>query len=453
MTQAIVDFLSKLVCADTNEVAKLLQRGFSSEVFPAPYNKIVQYCLEYNTKYGAIPTLLTLTERFAGEADYLSTACSSSPLAALYDKILDDGIRNSLADMSEKLRAKHEDKATPAPELLTFIGKECQEINSTYSKATGVIKDMSSLALELQSDYEATLAGRNNGIPIPFLFIQEEMNGWQKSELTSVAAKTGVGKTWFLTLAAACAAAGDPYIFHRPGDKAPYTAEQKKNAKARVLFVSLEMSVLSIAKRLGAVMTNTSYRRVKAAKLTPAEKTSYFDALQLISTDRDGSAGAGHLIRIVGPNTCKTPDQIHAQAEDFGADLVCVDGFYCMEGTGDHRWEVVEGNMREMRLHTLMTTRHYILSTQLRREATSLKASTTDELSFSSSIAQDSNNVILLVQPEQLRPAKQVNIKFGKIRDGQADCPFRYSWDFDLMLYDEIGEERTSEQGSSQTSY
>lgn len=452
MSQSASDFLSKLISVDRAEVLKLLQRGISAEIFADPYDRMLKFCLEYNTRYGAMPPYILLFETFGETATAISTDAPTEPLLALYDRVLNESVRAELVNLSIAMSEKFNDPTNDGSVLLKFFGEGLQKINAISTKSAGIVREFSKLAEELKKDYESTVNGATNGIPIPFSFIQEEMNGWQPSEITTVAAKTSVGKTWFLLMCAAAAAYGDPYLFFRHADKIPYTEQQKKAARARVLIVSFEMPVISIARRLAALMTKTSYKRLRAGRLTPAEKDSYYEALNSFSMPEDGVA-IGDLIRIVGPNTCSTPDQIHAQAEDFEADLVCVDGFYYMNGPGEKRWEKVESNMREMRLHTLMTTRHYILASQLTRDANSLRTSTSDSLSFSSSIGHDSNNLLFLVQPEQQRSAKQVDIKFGKFRDGCADNPFRYEWDFDLMSFAELGEAVPMEASVSQSSY
>lgn len=452
--QAAADFISKLVVSDKTAVAKLMQSGLSADIFQKPYDEIITFCLEYNSKYGAVPSILTLMERFGSDVDSLSASDVNVPLAALYDTVLNEGVRAALVDFSTELDAKYKDLKNDGDTLLECVGEGLRDMNAKFSRARGVVSTFSEMIPSLKKEYENRVNGLAAGIPIPFLFIQEELNGWQKSELTSIAGKTGIGKTWFLILSAAAAAAGDPYMFYRPKDKSPYTAQQKLDSQARVLLVSYEMDVNALARRLACVLTNTSYRKVKAGKLTEAEKNIYFDKLDsfaLASGENQFSIGSN--LKILGPGTCDSPDQIYAQAEDYGADLVCVDGFYYMEGPGDERWKTVQNNLKEMRLHTLKSSRHYLITTQLSKEATSLKATTVDALSFSQSIAQDSNNVILLHQLEQMKQAKQVNVKLGKLRDGEANCPFRYDWDFNLMLFGELGEETTSSQGAAQSAY
>jgi replicative DNA helicase len=454
MTQSAEDFISALVRADKASVSKLMQTGLTSDIFPTPYSGIVKFCLEYYSKYGAIPTIMTLSERFGSLADSLSMADPAVPIAALYDKVADEGIRSALVDFSTGLQTQYNDKENDGPELLEYIGTEIREINAKYARAKGEVSTFSEMVPALKKEYEDRSKGLSAGIPIPFLFIQEEMNGWQRSELTSIAGKTGIGKTWFLILSAAAAAAGDPYMFYRPRDKSPYTEEQKKAAQARVLIVSFEMEVMAFARRLACILTNTSYRKVRASKLTDAEKLVYFDKLDSFGVrNGDKTFSIGENMKILGPGSCTTSDQIHAQAEDYGADMVCVDGFYYMDGEGDERWKHIQSNMKEMRLHTLKTARHYLLTTQLSKEVTSLKTATTSAMSFSQSIAQDSNNVILLHQLDQMKQAKQINVKLGKIRDGESNCPFRYEWDFNLMLFAELGEETSASQGSVQSAY
>jgi hypothetical protein len=199
------------------------------------------------------------------------------------------------------------------------------------------------------------------------------------------------------------------------------------------------MPVLDISRRLASLYTRVSFNRLRSGKISPEERAAYNKGIDLLTVPNDYGVVVGDNIRIVGPDTAGTPEQIRAQADDFGASLVVIDGFYYMQGPGEKRWERVEANMQQMRLHTLLTDRHYMLATQFKQGSKNIHTSSTDDIAFSMSIGQDSNNIIGLFQPPALRKAKQIDITSMKVRDGTPGNPYRFNWDYHEMKFDQIG--------------
>lgn len=433
-------FITKLIReGNAADVTQLIKHGFNSTMFPEPYNDIIAYILQYRQRYKQLPTEEEIVRDFE-RLDRDQILCDEVPKAALgaiYDEIIKSNIRLDVVKFSEELSEKFS-KLGGMP-LVEYIRDASLELATRYARGRNQAYSLTDLIVPLKEDYENIITGRSAGIPIPFNFIQADMLGWQPAQITCFIAKTGVGKTWALILCAAAAACGNPYLFQLPDGCLPLIESRMRELSTKVLVVSCEMPALDIARRLASVLTRTSFNRLRAGKLSHEEKELYFrDLDKFIETDSDGFC-IGNNIRIVGPEVASTPDQIMAQAEDFGASLVLIDGFYYMSGKGDKRWEKVEGNMQQMRLHTLISNRHYILASQLRRDAKSLSSSTTDDAAFSVSITQDSNNIFGIYQPKALKDARQLDMASLKQRDGSISMPYRYQWDLYDMIFKEIG--------------
>jgi len=428
-------FITKLLAGTKQDLVDTMKFGFDAALFPDPYKDVIDFILEYQNKYGDIPDKKTVEERFSvlGAEILFTDAVPKAPLRATYDNVVKQSAKADIVKFSEELYTKYEQ--LDGLQLIDLVVKETGKLTNRFLKSRGRVSSLTELVPDLKANYEEIISGNAVGIPIPFLFLQEMLLGWQPAELTTVVARTGVGKTWFLMMSIIAAAVGDPYFFYRPPDISPLSEERKRKLATRVLVVSCEMPSLDIARRLMSVYAQTSFNRLRSAKLSHEEKELYFRKMS-----DEAAVLMGNNIRIVGPEIASTPEQILAQAQDFDAALIVIDGFYYMQGPGEQRWEKVQANMQQMRLHSLMSGKHYLLASQFKRDAKTIQSSSTDDLGFSVSIGQDSNNVIGLYQPNALAKAKQLDMKSLKFRDGVPNQPYRFSWDFYNMVFDQIGQ-------------
>ena len=433
-------FFTKLVVADGPEINQLFKHGFSSDIFSEPYKEVADFIIEYRGKYKQVPDHKTVIQRFENlpKEVLFSSKIPKAPLQSLYDAVVSRSVRVDILQFSEEL-AKEYASPKDGRQLLDFIDLTMRKMHSKFTASRGRVATLSEMGQHLKDDLDKVIAGEASGIPIPFYFLYEELLGWQPAQITGVLAKTGVGKTWFVLLSAIAAASGDPFIVYRPQDVVPLTDARKRDLQTKVLVVSCEMPILDIARRLASLYTRVSFNRIRSGKISPEEKLAYSKGIDLLSVPNESGIVVGDNIRIVGPDTAGTPEQIMAQADDFDAKMVIIDGFYYMQGPGEKRWERVEANMQQMRLHTLLTDRHYMLATQFKQGSKNLHTSSTDDIAFSASIGQDSNNIIGLFQPPVLRKSKQIDINSLKVRDGTPGNPYRFNWDLHEMKFDQIG--------------
>ena len=198
------------------------------------------------------------------------------------------------------------------------------------------------------------------------------------------------------------------------------------------------MPAVAIMRRLACLLARVSYARYTAGELTPVEKQKMQQVLTYLSDDADSNR-TGSMLKVIGPDTAHTPEAIHAAAAEFGADVVMVDGFYLMPGPGEKRWEKVEANMQQLRLHSLQSGRHYMLATQLNKQAKTLESTDLDALSFSASIGHDSNNIFGLVQTKNDASSNILYVTSMKMRDGVPGLEYVYHWDHQEGLYTQQG--------------
>lgn len=441
-----IQFFTKLVGDESYEdYNKLKMGGFTSERFAQLYQPVIKYIDEYALKYTQLPSKEEILESHPGFRDNVKALFADEvpkgALAAIYDNVQKTSLRAQIYDHLAEVAAQYEDQNADPFEILKSLQTESVRIAADYMQTSGGVQTFSECAGILLDELDGRIE-IPKGIPSSFLFVEDQANGLQPGELTTVTGTTGSGKTWILAQQATTATTGDPYHFYSddnlPEGVVRPTKEEKRERRKKVLFVSLEMPPQQINRRMAALYSGVSYSRYRANELSSEEGARLRQVLQFMGNDPHETKVGSHL-KVLGPSVADSPEAIHAAATDFGADMVIIDGFYLMRGPGEKRWEKVEAIMQEVRLHSLQTNRHYMLATQLRREAKTLASTSLDQLSFSASIGHDSTNVFALVQTKNDRAANIANISVLKMRDGVQDQQYIYNWCHTEGIYTQQG--------------
>lgn len=427
--------LTRLISDGTDAWYKLKSFGLDIDVMYEPFDAVFHDIEDYFNKHGVIPAKSYLEKKYPDYVPLLfSDEVPEAPVTAIYEEVRADHLRVDQRARIESWIEEFKGQDFDPSALLTRMSTDMNQLRADYTRNQQDSMLMSDAVDFLITELDKPLV--HTGAATPFPFFQDAVGGLNPSEITTIVASTGQGKTWALLQMATTAIKGDPHHFGAPPDATLIPFEQQLANRKRVLVVSLEMDVKSIMWRLASLVSKVSYSRIKARVLSDEEKTKYVAALREL---QDESVGAlGTKLKVVGPNDAQDPEGVAAAAEEFDADIVIIDGFYYMSGEGDERWKKVETNMRLMRLHTLITGRHYVLATQFRRDAKTLASADLDSLAFSASIGHDSNNVLALFKHKQGDP-DQILIVPLKIRDGAVGLPYVYEWNHVECRYGELG--------------
>lgn len=425
---------------DSNGLANILRRQFNEELFSTTHRELVSWLIETFTKIKAVPEDEIVLERFPSLGSFLlSKEEPKANLSFIFDELVNKQIKVKVLQTLE-LAHQTTNKSSDGFTLLNEISSLHSKLVQSFRHAQSQVFSPVELVDKVIEEYEISETGNRKGVPIPFNFLHKSIGRWEPGQLTTFVAKTGIGKTWALILCAEAAIRGNPFIHSQVDDEDAWPTLKQKTNRHKALFVSLEMPAVDIFRRLVCVMAKISFNRARSGKLNNLERKLYMDFANKIKDPNTEEHKILSNLQIVGPGSATTPEQINLLAEDFKADIVFVDGFYYLNGPGEKRWEKIEANMQQMRLHTLISNRHYILASQFRREAKNASTSTTDALAFSASIAHDSNNLIFLAQDEANKLQRTVNMWSGKVRDGELGSAYKMQWDFFEMNFAQIGD-------------
>lgn len=437
-------FFTKLIReGDHKDYVRLKSRGLSSKFFPEFTAPVFDYVDSYLLEYKQLPSEDEILDKYGQFNSVLFDATTpKAALGAIYDSVVSDSLRSEIHEALQSLAKDFNDNQNPF-EILKSVQEEARKLTTDYLTSRYEMQTFTDLAKFLLDELDGKIEVKK-GIPAAALFVEDQTFGWQPGGLTTIAAKTGVGKSWMLLLNVVTAITGNPFHFYDkmslPEGLVFPTQEEKDARAAKCLFVSLEMPSEEIARRLAALVSKVSFARYMSKTMTAEEEAKIRKVLTYISTDATGDR-IGAKLKVIGPNSAKTPEEVHAAAEDFEADFVGVDAFYMLQGPtpGLQRWQNVEANMQKMRMHTLQTLRHYMLATQLKPDAKTLSSTSIDTLSFSSSIGHDSTNVYALVQSKAEAESNTVNFLNLKMRGGVPGQCYLYDWDHQECLYTERG--------------
>ena len=432
--------LKKLLNASKADVQSVVKRGFDADMLDKVHQPVAKYMLEHINKYGTTPGEDLMRQQQPSYSDLLAKIpVAKASISAIYDAVISDATRSAVTEYVQEI-GKEWETMTDGPQMLDFMEHTFSAMRRKFSMTQDTSVLFSGMADQLVEDYLESKNPQRRGIPIPIYHVYNSIGSFELSQVTTVVAKSSVGKTFLLQKCADAAIHGDPFRFYQPPNEPLWTPEQKDEAAVKTILCSFEMSAIDIARRQSALMSKISFNRIRSGKLEQDEEKSYMDFLRCLASGGDSeSTKIGSRLRILGPESVSTPMQIDAQADDFGADMVILDGFYLMDGPGDKRWEAVQENMKQIRLNSLRSNRHYLLASQLDTKSSTKSASNLDNLSFSASIVHDSNNIIFMTQTADQKRAKTVDFALGKARDGQILDPCTYQWDWVNMQLAEIG--------------
>jgi replicative DNA helicase len=288
---------------------------------------------------------------------------------------------------------------------------------------------------ELLAEYEETKRGKEPGIMTGFSEIDKLTNGFQRGELAVFCAYTGEGKTMALL-------------------NIGYSGviAQSKN----VVFVSLEMPMLQVRRRIIARHTNhpkfllpggLDYQRIKQGKLDRVEESVYTDVI----ADWKSSVDYGTMIvlQISKYDTVKIlAEKLSYLRSQMPIDLVVLDYASLMSSPrrrSDRREEIVEviEGLKALALTfnggeglCLVTANQ--VSRKAREEAEQLKRYGLNFASETSAIEKNADFLAWLLRLDDHRANKEVLMGVAKYRDGDVGTEFRLMERYESSLLADV---------------
>lgn len=273
------------------------------------------------------------------------------------------------------------------------------------------VKSIFADSSDLERDYERSKMGVT-GVPTPWPTLNLLTQGWQPEDLVVIGARMGQGKTWLLI------------------HMAKWAWEQGN----RVLFVSTEMSRMANRKRISAVVTKTSYGRLRRGNLTSMEETEFFTKVRGLEADNN--------FLTMGDGMSVTLESIESAVIETKPKLLCIDGVYLLrsakiKGSKQKHERIAElfDLLKDMAKRLKVPI---IVTTQLNRDkAGGGSKFGTDRLAFSDNIGMVADYVFFMKQTQTMRQAKEMEIQPGKVRESEMIKPILINWIFETQDFTE----------------
>lgn len=240
----------------------------------------------------------------------------------------------------------------------------------------------------------------------PWNILDGAIQGWVNGCLHVVGAETMTGKTWFLSYCAA------------------HSLEQKQ----RVLFVTMEMSEVRVARRVDCCTYKLPFGPMRDGTLDMITEDSWVKKMEGLQQET-----GEHDIIFAGKKVVKCPADIVALIDRGEYDIVYIDGAYrlspSVRGRGG-QWADQVAVIEELQESAEDTDIPWVCSTQMNKpKSAGGKKGVVRDTRYAREWEIDPDVVIELSQDDDLRLSRMLEITTRKVRDGDGKpVTFKVSW-------------------------
>lgn len=355
----------------------------------------------------------------------IQTVVTNQPLSYYVDegrkKALYEALITPFENMKEALEGQDPD---------AFV-RVCREVMQTSVGFISATADFSTLqaALELVvTDYEqAVLTGGMRGIPTGWPYLDEQTAGWFADDLISVVGRIGHGKTYIMLVMA-------------------YTAWR---AGYNVLFVTMELGVLQLARRLFGLHTRLNPSLIRTGRLS----THFHNQIRELAS----GMVSGIPFNIIAGGFKKSVETVQAVADATNPDIIFVDAAYLLVPAkkrkgSEGRRETISDTIEDLKRLASERHRPVVQSVQFNRQANRVRNREAGDsrrrnptahidltkIAETDVIGQSSSVVLGLAKAFPPHSETRRWLKVLKGREGEAGI-IQMRYEFSPVCFDQIG--------------
>lgn len=386
MSDIEVRLLSKII--NRRDLSQALKSGIKIPFFHADNRDVWKYVTEYYSEHGVVPHKDVIARTFP-KFGIVSTA--SEPYTALLEEIKEreqyNKVRETIEEAGKLLVNSTSDDAYKR--IIQGISEIAMTIRDTEDA------DWLKNADERIESYDKRSKQTQFGIPFPWAGLNDMILGMQDSHLITIAARPTVGKSWFMALCA-------------------YHAWAKGH---NVLFITKEMAVEEIERRLDAIHTVVPYMKFRKAKLESADRAQFEKGLKTLAK------GTTTTINVTGAEVADGGVMsLSAKIDEYNPDIVFVDGVYLLSDDrgGKSKTEQLYNITQDMKRLARRFKIPVVQTCQLKRGTHDGKrgADPLASMSFSDSFGQDSDDVIMINKEPDVPGVMYIEVV--KSREGEV---------------------------------
>ena len=378
---------------------------FETEHEQAAYDLI----LHHSSTYGAPPSPATV--RAAGIALPVTVPEGIDYYA---DKLRERYVYNRATSSYTELGLRLRDRdIAGACEVLSELTAQTRIV-----AAPTQVSSLSEQAQLVYGDYQLAKAHPGlRGVTLGWSVLDEATLGAEGGDLIVIAGRTGVGKSWILANMA-------------------HAAWLMGN---RVLFVTMEMGLLQISRRLVGLHSRINPNFIRAGELSNAGEAVLLEHIQELSH-------IGSSFSLVSGDFEKKVGGLEALIAEHEFDVVYIDAAYLLTAEGVtkgyvSKWESISLVIAQLKKIALRTGKPIILSVQLNRNVkkNSPRDIDTTDVSGSDSIPQDASILIGAQVPPPPLQTVQRKIQVVKGREG-GEISFNINYRFSPVDFSVVPE-------------
>lgn len=277
----------------------------------------------------------------------------------------------------------------------------------------GTFDQITDLTDEVVEDYfTAKNSPGLRGVTLGYPTLDNLTLGAQPGDLVVIAGRTGMGKSWTLV-------------------KMAYEAWLSGH---NLGLVSMEMTLLPIARRWIGLHSRINPNLIRAGTLSPAGEHRLIQQAQEIATQ---AGQHGQNAYLLSGDFSKSVSQVERLVADYEIDILYIDAAYLLTPEGRRqghvtKWEQIATVIQQLKRIALRYSKPIVLSVQMNRnvkKGTNRTLDTTD-IGGSDSIPQDASIICGIRQGEAPNEKTSRIIDLMKNRDGEeSSFPIHYKFD------------------------
>ena len=326
--------LTKLI--EEGNARALSERGIDESWFESTEIPVARFVLEFLRSHGQLPAIRTVESRCGTR---LSTD-AVEPVGYYLDRIEARMLQNSLRDTLNEVSRLIVDRQDPRAAL------ELARVQVLRLSSRALARDMMDMpqALDLVlQDYEARSSQIGlSGIPTGWPTLDDQTDGIKPGDFWAIVGRIAAGKSQLLVKMAS-----EAYLSGR-----------------RVLFVSYEMPLLHMARRLFCTAAHIPYRQVRFGQMSMFVRDRFRPELEWFRSR------PGRLTLLMAGLNSMVP-QVQAVIQEIRPELVLLDGGGMIKPSDRSlraRWEQVSSTAQEIRMLALVENIPIVVSYHFNRE-------------------------------------------------------------------------------------
>lgn len=395
-----------LLTAVINDGSRSIVRELRPELFVEQEVAAYEFFMQFYRRYGGMPTLQNMREGgyvlppAMGPSLYLMDRCIQRAVFA--------EVRSHLTEFQDALRGQD----------ITALRSSVAAMHSAGTRLS-VGSDLMTLSAAADRVLEAyqearAVRGREGltGITMGWPTADRLTSGAQPGEVVTWVARPNVGKSFTMA----------------------WVAIQAWLAGHSVLFVTMEMAMLGMARRILGVLTRINPDLIKRGTLSIFGEEHLHEAIR--------SVEYGSPFHMVAGNLNKSVDQIDAIVQEVSPDLVVIDAQYLLDPSSkvrgaDKTWEKLSIVGKEVTQMALARNRAVHQSVQFNRSQKKGSDDGLANIGGTDVVGQISSVVVGISEGETPNETTQREYEVLKNRDGPKG-KFKTNFRFDPIDFSEI---------------